>query len=169
MATQVPVNAAVVKFVQWVHATSGVHCLFFTCRPAWSKEATTKALRKGGYAHYDELLFCKTTTAAAAATTATTAAAAAGAGATTVVKEEKHGGKKDKGTTTLSHHPHYFAGKTCRQVKECALREFTADRSHNIERRIIAIVGDQDSDFAFSNGDPNILTVKIPNYIYAVE
>ena len=196
-------NKAVLRFVNWINQTSGLHCLFFTERPLWSKHATLKALSHAGYGEYEDLLWCSAMKeGVAGGDPAANAAQDVGSGGggdegkegeegeegeihrggKSKAAAKPHGGAKSEESHHSSHvyhaHAHHahahFAGHTCFHMKKHALNIFTTAQRHknDIEKKIIAIVGDQDSDFPKEMDDQeedSVLRIKLPNYLYTME
>jgi hypothetical protein len=189
-------NEAVADFVSWIHQTTGVHCLFFTERPVYCRDATISALQALGLIHYEDILWCASNKMHEMATAAPAspssilagvrAASTSNSGSDANADVESVPAVNNKnvpsaGTSStskmtadeISHHPHFrFAGKTIQRLKQKALKIFTSN-TNSIERRIIAIVGDQDSDFPSTSGmaveGDEVLQIKLPNYLYTVE
>jgi hypothetical protein len=184
------VNKAVVNFVNWIHETDNLKCVFVTERPIFSKQSTIDALHNGGYEHYDDILWCATAYHKVGHEDDVSHASSAGGMEAKVVEKKESGEtgssapiKSDitpndekivsnkSNSSSLSHHPHYhYAGKALQKLKERTIRQFLSDESQGVRRRLIAIVGDQDCDFLTEddNGETP-LCIKIPNFLYTLE
>jgi hypothetical protein len=156
-------NQPIVDFVRWVHSREDLKCLFVTERPVYSKHQTMKSLKNAGYEFFDDILWC--------ASKVHEVEAKLSEGTKQLETSDQPEVEKPAAVVDvqLSHHPHYrYAGKTCRDLKERALRLFSEDKTQKVERRIVGIVGDQDSDFGNDERE-DCLCVKLPNYLYGME
>jgi len=160
-------NNSIIDFITWINETQGIHCLLFTERPMYSKEKTIEALEYLGVNNYEDILWCSSSKIHELATSTAVSTG------TVAVSEKKEKKEED---ANVDHHPLHFryAGKTLFSTKQKALHIFNADKSNNVQRKIIAIVGDQDSDFPKDTTDTETtevkpLCIKIPNYLYTVE
>ena len=156
-------NQPIVDFVRWVHGREDLKCLFVTERPVFSKHQTLTSLKNAGL-FFDDILWC-------ASSKVHEIEAKLSEGTKQLETSDQPVVEKPAAVADvqLSHHPHYrYAGKTCRDLKERALRLFSEDKTQKVERRIVGIVGDQDSDFGNDERE-DCLCVKLPNYLYGME
>ena len=145
---------ATLQLYNWIKAEQGIYAVFFTSRPSWCKQQTLDALYAAGYEDVgsDAVIFC-------------------GVRKPPPVAPKDQAAAQEKKSLSSRLSPHYHHRKTTAEVTAEALAAFEKDESDGFRRRIIMIVGDQNSDFPVA-GEENkavisgakVLHVKLPNY-----
>ena len=153
----------VLDFVNWVEETPGINLVFFTERPVWCKPLLMKTLKAAGLDEsFIDIRFCKQSKHShhhhqnsnkhvEALHQISESPTLKHGNQTEHIPEpvERNFSKddnRDDGHRTLKRNTH-FAMRTIHSAKISAMELFEKDISDGIRRRIVAIVGDQDSDF----------------------